>query len=74
VIYFNGNKIADCGRTNPTTPSNPVLIPSYLLATPGFNSSAYNLANDFYFFSQFIDEKYFKKSPFPAIYYIPSNK
>ena len=63
VIYFNGVKIADCGSSSTLPP-----VPATLFATPGFNSSFYNLANDFYFLPSSLDDSYFKKaSTFPAI-------
>ena len=66
VIYFNGVQIAACTPPSPSLPS----VPATLFATPGFNSSFFNLANDFFFLPSTLDKKYFKKSSFPNLYYI----
>jgi hypothetical protein len=66
VIIFNGATIQDCGVSPPTSSqaaSSLIGFPS-----PGFDSSQFNLASDFYFLFYFIDEKYFRGAYHSLIY------
>ena len=65
IIIFNGVTIANCGAPPvPPVPPKPPIPPSpkvirFPFADPGFNSSFFNLASDYYFFPDFIDQSYF---------------
>jgi len=56
IIIFNGIVIQDCNFVPPGP--GPVFAP-VSFPTPGFNSSFYNLSNDDYFFTFFLERKYF---------------
>lgn len=65
VIYFNGVKIKDCGL--PPIPPGPApmhgaLKGSRFFAVVGVYNSQFNYANDYYFFIDFLDEKYWRRS------------
>ena len=57
-IIFNGVIIKNC--TIPPVPPTPVVTVS-LFPAVGFDSSFFNLASDFYFFTYFFDETYVKR-------------
>ena len=57
IIIFNNTIIKDCRSPIPPTPPTPVVvIPAF--ASAGFESSYFNLSNDFYFLPDFIDKRY----------------
>jgi hypothetical protein len=63
-IIFNGVVIKDC--TIPPTPPTPSSsaakkIPRFPFAVPGFDSSQFNLASDYFFFFYFFDQTYVRK-------------
>jgi hypothetical protein len=63
-IIFNGVVIKNCTLPPipPTPPTPPgkikVKIPRFPFAMPGFDSSQFNLASDYFFFFYFFDETY----------------
>ncbi len=64
IIIFNGVVIKNC-TTPPTPPSGgrrATTTPSFPFAVPGFDSSFFNLASDYFFFFDFIDESYFRRN------------
>jgi len=56
IIIFNGVTIQDCNFTLPPPP--PVLAP-VAFPTAGFNSSWFNLGDEDYFRTDFLEKKYF---------------
>ncbi len=68
-VIFNNVAIQDCTSPFPPSPPNPSgpnnagqKIPEFLpFAVPGFDSSFFNLASDFFFFNYFLDERYVRK-------------
>jgi hypothetical protein len=76
VVIFNGVTLRDCHAPHPPTPPGPAPTPSPTssiigFAAPGFESSYFNLASDYFFFPYFFDERYVKKSI--PIFFKPSS-
>ena len=72
-LIWNGTTLLDCGAPPPPPPPPPppsaptTAIPNIALlkfAAPGFDSSAFNLSNDFFFRTFFINEDFFKRAHF----------
>lgn len=62
-IYFNGVQIKNCNAP-PTPPAPSVSVPnvSRFFAVIGIYDSQFTLANDYFFLTYFLDEKYWRKS------------
>jgi hypothetical protein len=63
ILYFNGVELRNCHVPPPPPPpsppsSNKIAFP---FAVPGMDSSAFNLASDFFFLPYFFDDRYIHK-------------
>ncbi|MBY0530107.1 MAG: hypothetical protein K2P51_07980 [Rhabdochlamydiaceae bacterium] len=65
-IIFNGVVIKDCIIPPPVPPTPSATkhkkIPPFPFAVPGMDSSFFNLASDYFFFFDFIDDTYFRRN------------
>ncbi len=75
VIIFNGIVIQNCALPpvppsppSPPSPSSPSKVIAFPFAVPGFDSSFFNLASDYFFFVDFLDDRYLRRSA-PPMYY-----
>ncbi|MBS0652598.1 MAG: hypothetical protein JSR39_03630, partial [Verrucomicrobia bacterium] len=76
IIIFNGVEIKNCNAPPvPPTPSgqraHAKAIPPFPFAVPGFDSSYFNLASDYFFFPYFFDDSYVRKDA-PMYYRAPA--
>jgi hypothetical protein len=71
VIIFNGVVIKDCGE-EPGEGGSTVNITQFPFAVPGFDSSSFNLASDYFFLFYFFGPEFVHK--YGLMYYIPSAK
>ncbi len=79
IVIFNGVTLSDCGRPPPGLTPTPTPTPestSSLIGfpAPGFYSSQFNLASDFFFFPYWLDKRFFRPIPFTYIYVAPPGK
>jgi hypothetical protein len=67
IIIFNGVIIKNC-KVPPTPPgpsSAARKIPAFPFAVPGFDSSYFNLASDYFFMPYFFDDEYVRRAEAP---------
>jgi filamentous hemagglutinin family protein len=64
TIIFNGIVIKDCilPPVPPPSAGGRRKIPPFPFAVPGVDSSFFNLASDYFFFFDFIDDSYFRRN------------